>query len=193
MSTLVRSLTTDFGGLINERKLHDEIEENENITTAFTALRVDYPDTIYLYFGATPTAGEITELDTVIIPAHDNVRDQGDDIDNVGVGDNSNDYITATTATYTEKKRYFYNSKKGLKHIVLALWVDSGSTGSVRIVNCKDDKVVAEITDIVETEETAYDMGPLGNLPKKRNQRLRIEMKVDTGVMYMSALANDYH
>lgn len=193
MSTLVRSLATDFGGAINERNLHNEIEANVTITTAFTAVRLDYPDTIYLYFGATPAAGEITELDTVVIPAHDNVRQDDPDIDNVGVGDNTINYISTTSTSYVEKKRYFYNSRKRLGRIMLALWVDVGTTGSVRVVNCVNDMVVAERTDITATDETAYDMGTLANLPMSGNQRLRIEMKVDVGTICMAALANDYN
>jgi len=193
MSTLTRSLATDFGGNINERKLHDEIEANTNIITAFTAVRVDYPDTVYLYFGATPTAGEITELDTVVIPAHDSTRpNEITEIDNVGVGDQANYFVSTTSTTYVELKRYIYNSRKKLNKIVLALWVDSGTVGSVRVVNCVNDAVVVERTDITSTDETAYDLGTLTNLPMNGNQRLRIELKVDVGTIYMSALANDY-
>lgn len=191
-TTIVRSLSTNFGGAINENKLQDEINADVTITTNCDWVGVNYPDTVNIRFAANPSGPEITELDTVVIPAHDSTRDPNPDIDNVGVGDNTIDYISTTSTTYVEKKRYFYNSRKRLGKIVLALWVDVGTTGSVRVVNCVNDMVIAERTDITATVETAYDMGTLMNLPSQGNQRLRIEMKVDVGTMCMSALANDY-
>jgi hypothetical protein len=192
-TTITRSLATNFGGSINEHKLVNEITENATITTTCNWVGVDYPDTVKINFASTPGASELTELDSVVISAHDSTRPLNNEgTDNVGVGDNANYYISSTSTTYEEKKRYIYNTRKRLSKIVLALWVDSGTTGSARVVNCNNDMVVAERTDITATTETAYDMGTLLNLPSMGNQRLRIELKVDVGTICMSALANDY-
>jgi len=194
MTTIItRQLSTVFSGSINERKLHDEINTNSNIITVCDSVGVEYEtDTVNITFQSEPNAGELTELDNVVIPAHDNTRPKGSVLDNVGVGENGTPYLSCVETVYTEKKKFFYNSSKKLNNITLSLKVDAGTTGSVKVVTCPAGETVCERTDIIGTDEINYDMGTLSNLPKNGTQRFCIMMKVDVGTMYMSAVANDY-
>lgn len=51
-------------------QLCDEIEANSNITTSCDSVRIDDGDQLSIYFSTEPSASELLELDTVILPNH---------------------------------------------------------------------------------------------------------------------------
>ena len=74
MSTQTRSLSGDFGGVINADNLKAEINANVVITTNCLGINID-GDVVDIVFAGVPSGPEITELDTVVIPGHDNTTD----------------------------------------------------------------------------------------------------------------------
>lgn len=62
---------------VNCDQITKEINLNTVITTLCEGVQVDDDDQVTFVFAAVPGAGELTELDTVVIPAHDPVEDSG--------------------------------------------------------------------------------------------------------------------
>jgi len=70
-------LDTYFGSTVNEAKLRDEINANTNITVHCSDVGLLGTDVVVTFLAALAT-GEQTELETVVIPAHDSTPTPAD-------------------------------------------------------------------------------------------------------------------
>ena len=100
MTTIVKNLSSDFGGSIRLHILNQEIDNDEIITTTLTGILVDSGN-VSIIFAGTLSGAEITQLD-ILITAHDGTEiDPVIDIKSTGTDNTTATLVINQTADRT--------------------------------------------------------------------------------------------
>jgi hypothetical protein len=162
-STVVKSLSSDFGGTWNQSQLHTEIEAEGGITTALTGINHETgSDDIDIVFASALSGPETTALNSVI-SAHSPEANVGSNISNISIPDNQIDlttYVTIATFNFPGTNKW-----KDVTHIkVISVMEEGGTSYDVRVFDVTNNLEIAS-ANWNNTDEDICDFGTLNNLP----------------------------
>jgi len=161
MTTYNKSLSADFGGNLNQRQFHEEIESEAGITVTLQGI-TKTGDDIEIIFDSALSAGEQTTLNT-LISNHSPSTQAGSQISNISIPEHlveSNSYMTITSFNYPGTN--FWKNTTNIK--VISFMEEGGTDYDVKIYDITNHKKIAEKT-FSNTDEDICDLGTLNNLP----------------------------
>lgn len=165
-TTYTYSLASDFGGSMSSSQLHREITDDVSITKSLSAVSA-YGDVVKIVFTSALSAGEITELET-LIASHSVVPVAS---------------YTSEMTLVLEKHRHRKSSYRKLgtciyagslrvgpiKQVKCISSMDSKNTDyTVKILDATSNKTIVETT-LTNTTETLNDLTPLANIPTEES------------------------
>lgn len=157
------SLATNFGGKINLRKLHKEIEVSGGITKAIIGVTQIDNDDIDVEFDLSLSTQEQTELETVVIPNHDNSpSDTGTSVKTVILHDNKKRSTSWTKLGSILFPGTIYSSITAIK--ILSYQQSQLNNHQIRVYDITNNNIVAEGTFTNETL-AINDLGTISNVP----------------------------
>lgn len=165
MATYTYSLSSDFGGNLKSRQLHDEIVAEGSISPILSGILTN-DDVVDIVFNSSLSAGEQTTLNG-LVSAHSPVNYANyTAILKFGVRKtaiNSGNYYRQGTLIYEGT-----NSVGTIKKILAIGKRHSGATGiSIKISDKTNGNIIAENT-FTETKESILELTPINNLPTDR-------------------------
>lgn len=163
MATQVtKSLSTDFGGVLNSEQLRQEIIDDGIITTEHYGLQT-IGDVVTLFFAGSLSGAELTQLD-VVIAAHSPVTVQTYTQTHTAYA--RKDFYKETA--YKDISTYIYDGSNDLgtiKDILCVAYMDAGvDSFSIRIYDDTHNSVIAEKT-FTNDDRQSLSLAPLANIP----------------------------
>lgn len=163
MSTITKSLATNFSGNLKSAQFHKEILANVSIVSANLIGINKTADVIEILFDGVLSASDQTTLNGII---------------DLHSPDNSiprNEHFTVTPKLKNEEDEYevskvfVYRGSTNIgaiNYIDLVSYMDSSITSySARVVDRNTGLVIAEKTGMTNTEEQVQDLGTISNVP----------------------------
>lgn len=164
--SITRSITTHFSGITPlDYQLEAEVVANSNILKTLDNITIN-GDNVYFTFSSNLDAGEITELDTVIIPNHtpDTSKPR---IRSFNIKPN---ILSSGFSSYTLISKFKYQGSKfvgDINYIDIISRIESATaTYDIKIVKFPNMEKVAEITGLSNTISTTKDLGIISNIPE---------------------------
>ena len=162
MSTETYSLASDFGGNLNSRQLHDEIDANNNIVPNIIGVVIT-GDVVDIIFDSGLNAGEQTTLNG-LISAHTPVTIVTYDNTIKLTPKNSN----ISNTSYSRVDTFVYEGSDTIgtiKKISGIGYMDSGVTNfSIKLYDKTNGLIIAE-SSFTDTTESILSITPINNVP----------------------------